>query len=136
MVHPRCMSEESYVQFKLRLPESVRDRLERACEESGRSMSAEIIFRLEAALPKTEADLRLRDLRRALWEIDVRMSVKKSQLADINRLMGAVPLGHKDRQFYAQKLADTQAGLDQATEERAQVLAELSSYAKPSMDHD
>lgn len=41
-------------QFNLRLPEGMRERLRVAAEESGRSMNAEIVSRLEASLDNDE----------------------------------------------------------------------------------
>jgi hypothetical protein len=51
---PRKPTDE--VQLKLRFKEKLRQRLSRAAAQSGRSMNAEIIHRLEVSF--TEADLR------------------------------------------------------------------------------
>lgn len=41
-------------QFKLRFPDGMRDRIEEAAKDNGRSMNAEIISRLEASFAKAE----------------------------------------------------------------------------------
>lgn len=46
MVHYPRMSRED-PQFKLRLPQELRDRIEQAAKESKRSLNAEIVARLE-----------------------------------------------------------------------------------------
>lgn len=42
------------VQFKLRLPSELKDRLDKAAAASGRSLSAEMVKRLEDSFPTTE----------------------------------------------------------------------------------
>lgn len=44
------MAIESHISFKLNLPTSLKDRLSDAAERSGRSLTAEIITRLQASL--------------------------------------------------------------------------------------
>ncbi|WP_172327842.1 Arc family DNA-binding protein [Mangrovicoccus sp. HB161399] len=46
--------QESTVQFKLNMPSSLRDRIGEAAEKSGRSLTAEIIARLEGSFETSE----------------------------------------------------------------------------------
>ncbi|MCR8551158.1 Arc family DNA-binding protein [Salipiger sp. P9] len=43
------MTESATVQFKLNMPASLRERLEEVSEQAGRSVTAEIISRLQAS---------------------------------------------------------------------------------------
>lgn len=44
------MSQESSVHFKLNIPTALKDRLSEAAERSGRSLTSEILTRLQASL--------------------------------------------------------------------------------------
>lgn len=129
------MTEESFVQFKLRLPESMRNRLELASAESGRSLSAEILFRLDATLPRTAADLRLRELRTAAWEAEAALDLRRHELASHQRVLRSLDKDHRDRSFYITQATNAQAGVDRATERRNHILQEIAKLMAP-MDHE
>ncbi|MBR9841441.1 MAG: Arc family DNA-binding protein [Rhodobacteraceae bacterium] len=79
------MSESATVQFKLNMPVSLRERLDAACQSSGRSVTAEIISRLEKSFEKDD------DYLNALANIDelmVRMEALEKIVADLDHFTG------------------------------------------------
>lgn len=52
MVH-HCLMNTPDAQFKLRLPAPLKERLDQSAERSGRSLSAEIVHRLEGSYQQT-----------------------------------------------------------------------------------
>ena len=48
------MAQESTVSFKLNIPVSLKDRLSEAAERSGRSLTSEIVTRLEASISMSD----------------------------------------------------------------------------------
>ncbi len=69
-------------QFNLRFPDGMRDRLKEAARESGRSLNAEIIFRLDASfIPPKEIKAQLDELTRIISRTQERMSVLEAAQA-------------------------------------------------------
>lgn len=61
-VHLLTMSEPLKLQFKLMVPSGLKDQLEQAAHENRRSLSGEMIARLEASFTPTKPTLLLDDL--------------------------------------------------------------------------
>lgn len=75
------MAEEtSFTQFKLRLPDGLKMRLQEAADDSGRSLTAEIIHLLERSLPDVEARM-LENRRYELQFIQRERSALRERLA-------------------------------------------------------
>jgi ethanolamine utilization microcompartment shell protein EutL len=84
VIHHRPMSRES-PQFKLRMPEDLHGRVFDAAGEAGRSMNAEIVFRLERSFEAGQGKSSSSDVRDVLAALK---SAAASQDASIRMLAG------------------------------------------------
>lgn len=59
-------------QFPLRLPPELREKLENACKESGRSKNAEAVYRLEQSFEKTQTqESEIEELRKEIRNMNM-----------------------------------------------------------------
>lgn len=83
LVHHIGMADEtSPTQFKLRLPGLLKEQLEAAAAENGRSVTAEIVQRLEDSFPDVETTL-LQNRRDELIRIKMEIEHTKARLAHL-----------------------------------------------------
>ncbi|MGX5880101.1 Arc family DNA-binding protein, partial [Burkholderia gladioli] len=62
------MAQDEYIKLQLRLPKELRDRVQASAEESGKSMNAELIGRIESSYSSAETISELRSALKALVE--------------------------------------------------------------------
>lgn len=59
-------------QFPLRLPPELKEKLENACKESGRSKNAEAVYRLEQSFEKTQSqESEIEELRKEIRNMNM-----------------------------------------------------------------
>jgi hypothetical protein len=121
------MSEASFHQFKLRLPVSLFERLETEAGSTNRSVSAEIITRLEQSFEKPKVTLTDDQVRDLADEFMSRIKVEASK-AEKLRADDLDSLFKKMEQRYLEE-ADVLASLTVAAEQEAYAIRSIEGHS-------
>ncbi|NSY12471.1 Arc family DNA-binding protein [Agrobacterium vitis] len=99
-------------QFPLRLPDGMRDRIKQESENSGRSMNAEIVARLERSLQSPFRDITGETLESAVWRLEFTANAFDDLFSQIRNDM-LIALGMAPNHFNRIKAAIEAFGNDQ-----------------------
>jgi hypothetical protein len=117
------MTTPTSPQFKLRLPEALKSRLESEAQASGRTVTSEIVWRLESTL-SISASKMLDSRFKEAEELAIRDAVMAKDVQSVGANL-AVQMKSKDPQIIAAR-AGTEALLNRLISERAVVALQLS----------
>lgn len=93
------MAQDDYIKLQLRLPKELRDRVQASAEESGKSMNAELIGRIESSYSSAETISELRSALKALVEAAEGQNEAYKATKHLLRLTGHVMALSIDKRF-------------------------------------